>query len=138
MSVCLPVCSLRWQLRRRNVHFWPNGPLRPLQKSMAGVHPNFAALRDSLPAHDRDQQLDAVLGFHTAVDATRPENRVRLGRVPVFGPFAPGAPPVTRETLLSMDEATLVCLRLFYADDFGIVDNDTHQQRLFKFAQWLQ
>jgi hypothetical protein len=127
-----------WQLRRRNVHFWPNGPLRPLQKSTAGVHPKFAALRNSLPAHNRDQQLDAMLGFHTVKDANDPANLVPQGRAPAFGPFAPGAPPMTRETLLSMDEATLVCLRLFYADDFGIVDNDTQQQRLLKFAQWLQ
>ena len=132
----LSVCLFRWQLRRRNVHFWPNGPLRPLQKSTAGVHPNFEAVRDSLPARDRDQQLDAMLGFHTLTAAEA--NLVNLGEVPLFGPFAVGQSPVTREILLSMDDATLVCLRLFYADDFGIGARDTRQQRLFKFAQWLQ
>ena len=120
-----------------NQNRWPNGPLRPLQKSTAGVHPNFEAVRNSLPAGNRNRQLDAMLGFHTAAVARA--NLVQLGRVPLFGPFAPGQPPVTREILLSMDEATLVCLRLFYADDFGIGDNAmAHAARLDKFLKWLR
>jgi len=130
------------EIRTSNRYVLPTGGrVYPLVKRLCHdnghnlVHPNFAGVVATMPkpAGTRNARLDALLGYHTnaAVHAEQ------LGAAPQFGPFGlPGG--ATQATLVNLTEDELVALRLYFAEDFGIVAADSLPSKVHKFIQWLQ
>ena len=88
------------------------------------------------------EEIATIFGVAPTFEAIHSFLEANKYKAPTFGLFNPNAAPIGQAasviSLGNMSETHLACLRVFYNDDFGIVDGDTLIQRAAKFVQWLK